>query len=459
MFGRLRLRLTLWYVGILAVTLVVVATVLYLLVAQSLDGQINDSLREVNRQAVGILTAPIEQAPATQAGNGQGQDGGDDEGGPGESQEGEEELEPPERYGDDFAVLAANQLLGNTGDVFVLALNPSGSVLANPRDIPTERFPLEQAIAAATGSGESRQDVTVDDNRFRLLTVAVDNEAGESPSFVITGKSLEQRDSDLRRLLVLLAIGGGFGLGLAALGGVWVAGLAIRPVRQAFDRQRRFVADASHELRTPITVVRTNAESLQKRASAEMKEGLEDIAAEAGHMGRLISDLLVLAQADRRDVTLSAEMVDTYDVIESAARTGRLLAEERGLELSASPRHATVSGDRNRLRELLLILIDNAVKYTEPGGRITVTGGQADGEAELVVEDTGIGIPDEHLPRIFDRFYRVDKARSRAQGGIGLGLSIAQAIVRAHGGTIDIRSAPGAGTTARVTLPLPSSHS
>jgi signal transduction histidine kinase len=118
-----------------------------------------------------------------------------------------------------------------------------------------------------------------------------------------------------------------------------------------------------------------------------------------------------------------------------------------------------VSGDRDRLRELLLILIDNAVKYTEPGGRITVMGGQAEGHAELIVEDTGIGIAEEHLPRIFDRFYRVDKARSRAQGGIGLGLSIAQAIVRAHGGTIEIRSAPGGGTTARITLPLSSSRS
>jgi two-component system sensor histidine kinase CiaH len=458
MFGRLRLRLTLWYVGILTVTLVVVATVLYLLVAQSLDGQINDSLREVNRQAVGILSEPTAQAPTPQAGGGQSQGGSGDESEPGESHDGEEELAPTERYGDDFALLAANQLLGSTGDVFVLALDPSGSVVANPRGIPTERFPLEQAIAAAAESGESRQDVTVDDSRFRLLTVAVDNEEGESPSFVVTGKSLEQRDSDLRRLLVLLAIGGGFGLGLAGLGGVWVAGLAIRPVRQAFDRQRRFVADASHELRTPITVVRTNAEALQKRASAELKEGLEDIAAEAGHMGRLISDLLVLAQADRGDVTLSTEMVDIYDVIESAARTGRLLAAERGLELSANPHHVTVSGDRDRLRELLLILIDNAIKYTEPGGRITVTGGQADGEAELVVEDTGIGIPEEHLPRVFDRFYRVDKARSRAQDGIGLGLSIAQAIARAHGGTIEIRSAPGGGTTARVALPLRSQH-
>ena len=434
----------------LALTLLAVGGLVYVLVSRSLDDEINDSLREVSRQAAQVLQeTAAPQAPARET--------DDDEHESEEEEEGEgEEDEDHEAEGEFDSVPSAGQLLGNTGNVFLLVLDSSGEITANPRGVAADRLPVAAALAAASNEGEGRQNGRVGDTELRMLTVGVADDAGETVRYVLTVKSLEERNADLRRLLVLLAIGGGVGIVLAGAGGLWVASLAIRPVRRAFERQREFVADASHELRTPLTVVRANAESLLRRASDEERVALDDIVAEAGHMGRLVSDLLALAQADRGGLELLRAPVDIADVVESVAKGMRGLAQEKEIELTAQAAHVTVWGDPDRLREMLLSLVDNAIRYTPAGGRVEIGVRQERAKVTVTVSDTGIGIEKEHVPRLFDRFYRVDKARSRSEGGLGLGLSIAQAIVQAHKGEITIESAPGRGTTVLVTLPVAS---
>lgn len=433
MFRRLRIQLTLWYIAILALILLMVGSLVYVLVARSLDGEIDDSLREVNVQAARIVRALPE---------------GERHGRGGEEREHE--------IDEDFLPLTTSQLLGGSGDVFLLVLDPEGRVIANPQNVPTRSLPLQGARTEADRNGTWKDDVSTPDGPVRLLVEPVAGEHGSVSGYVVTGRSLSSRNDALERLLFLLLIGSAAGLLLAGLGGLWVAELATRPVSRAFQRQRRFIADASHELRTPIAVIQANAEALLRGARPEDREALADIAADAQHMGRLVSDLLTLAEADRGTLEVRRVPLDLYDVLASAARAGRRLAEERGLEFAAEPVHVAVSGDADRLRELVLILLDNATKYTESPGKIRLSAAASDGRAYVTVEDTGIGIPKEHLSRVFERFYRVDKARSRAMGGLGLGLSIARTIAEAHGGSIDIASEPGRGTRVRVTLPAAS---
>lgn len=434
MFRRLRIQLTLWYVVILGLTLMMVGSLVYVLVARSLDDEIDASLREVNEEATRI----VRSLPEEERHRG------------GEREEREHEID------EDFLGLTAGQLLAGTGNVFLLVLDPEGDVIGNPQSVPSSALPLDRARQTADREGTWKGDVSTGDGPVRLLASAVNDSRGSVVGYVVTGQSLANRNSALDRLLVLILIGTAAGLLLAGLGGLWVAELAIRPVSQAFQRQRRFVADASHELRTPIAVIQANAEALLRKARPADREALSDIAADAQHMGRLVSDLFTLAEADQSGLELRSAPLDLYDVVASAARAGKRMAEERGLEFAATPAHAMVKGDPERLRQLVLILVDNAIKYTEPPGRVTLTGALTDGHACVTVEDTGIGIPREHLPRVFERFYRVDKARSRARGGLGLGLSIARTIAEAHGGSLDIRSEPGSGT--QVTLSLPAAH-
>jgi signal transduction histidine kinase len=417
------------------------------MVARSLDQSINDALTDVNQEAVDLVRSHSALGPHEPAGHAP-----------------EERDSGPWFQDEDFAALTSSQLLGGRGDVFVIVLDPQGRVIANPRDVPVEALPLKEAAAQAGEEGSHREDMDAEGGSVRLLTVPVEDagaglaspEAGPA-GFVVTGQSIEEREAALRGLVVLLLIAAAAGLGLAGIGGLWVGELAIRPVRRSFQRQREFVADASHELRTPIAVIRTNAEALTPRVAEGDREALDDIVAEAEHMGRLVTDLLTLARSDQGALEVDRSPLDMYDVIASVGRAAMRLAEGRGLEFTVSPAHAVVLGDPERLRELLLILVDNAVKYTGPGGKVTLSAGQEDGRVHVVVQDTGIGIPPEHLPRVFDRFYRVDKARSRALGGLGLGLSIAQAIAKAHGGSVELRSAPGRGTRATLALPLASS--
>jgi heavy metal sensor kinase len=226
-------------------------------------------------------------------------------------------------------------------------------------------------------------------------------------------------------------------------------------LEHSFAEVRRFTADASHELRTPLTAIRAEAEVALRGPldATDCRQLLGSILEECGRLTRLTDQLLALAREDAGRGAETREPVDMAALVREVAETMRPLAEARGLVLELEANGPVpVRGDPARLRQVFFNVLDNAIKYT-PAGTIRVRGERRNGAGVVAVRDTGIGIPAEHLPRVFDRFYRVDKARSRAQGGTGLGLSIAQSIVAAHGGSIALDSAPGRGTTCTVTLP------
>jgi signal transduction histidine kinase len=250
---------------------------------------------------------------------------------------------------------------------------------------------------------------------------------------------------------------------LVALGGWLVARQSTAPVERAIDHMRRFMADAAHELRTPLTVVRSRAEvALQRsRTPEDYAVVLRGIERETERLGHIVEDLLMLARADVGERPLQRERVFLDDVTLDAAEAARAMAERKSIRVEVqSFEEAAVIGDASLLRQLALILLDNAIKYTEPNGLIHVDVTLSDGSAVLRVSDTGLGIADDQLAHVFERFYRADAARTRRAGstdvsseGAGLGLSIAQWIVEEHGGTIRIESAAGKGTTVIVQLP------
>jgi heavy metal sensor kinase len=225
----------------------------------------------------------------------------------------------------------------------------------------------------------------------------------------------------------------------------------------AFIETTRFTADASHELRTPVALIRTAAEVAlrRERSPDEYREALASILREAERTSVLIQNLLTLTRADAGVNALQRAPVDLAALVEDQRAEARALCEGRGLELRielpAQP--VSVEGDRATLGRLILLLVDNAVKYTPAPGQVRVFLESGGGVAALVVTDTGIGIAAEDLPHVFDRFFRADKARSRDSGGAGLGLSIARWIVEQHAGRITIASEPGRGCRVRVELP------
>lgn len=215
--------------------------------------------------------------------------------------------------------------------------------------------------------------------------------------------------------------------------------------------QRQFLADTSHELRNPLTVIRGNLELLQRDLDpATRLECASEAREEAARMSRLVDDLLFLAQADAGQA-IRHHPFRLDRLVEEVAERLRPLAKDRGLEVGPLDA-ATISGDEQRMRQLVVNLLDNAIRYTPSDGTISVRLTRQGPQAHLVVQDTGIGIPSEHLPRIFDRFYRVDAARSRAQGGTGLGLAIVKYVAEAHGGRVTVRSKPGQGSEFTVLL-------
>lgn len=220
----------------------------------------------------------------------------------------------------------------------------------------------------------------------------------------------------------------------------------------AFRRERQFTADASHELRTPLAAMQliVSVTRSERRTAPEYEQALDDLADETNRLRSLVEDLLRLARGDGH-ACAPYDLVDLAPLLQDVSDALRPLAEDKQLHLSCEvPPQLAVQGDRDSLVRLFVNLLDNAITYTETGS-VRVCGTLVQAEVRVDVSDTGIGIAAEHLPRVFDRFYRVDAART--QRGSGLGLAIAQEIARAHGGHITIDNTPGAGTTCTVTLP------
>lgn len=328
------------------------------------------------------------------------------------------------------------------------------------------------------------QTVKVDSHAYRVLAIDYDKplqmnlhilseiaEAKEpsrlrlpsldaTPTRIVSVQAISIIDSELsmlRKLLELIVFGIFGGGVVTVLAGLYLANKAMRPIRQSWEKQQQFVADASHELRMPLAIIQTNAELVFRhpdRSILDMSEPLSMVLAESKRMGKLTQQLLTLARADSDQEEIVLKPLQLADVIREAAKKFETIAElkqqklvtelENGLELM---------GDRERLQQLLVILLDNSLKFTPQHGTVRVKARRSGHHVELVVEDTGQGIAAHELPQIFDRFYRGDKTRNRNGGGTGLGLAIAQWIVARHGGDISAASVPGAGTTMTVRLP------
>jgi signal transduction histidine kinase len=278
---------------------------------------------------------------------------------------------------------------------------------------------------------------------------------------VVGDRTSEERT--LRVLVLVLTVGGAIALIIASGVGAAYATRALVPIRrslvsqrEALRRQREFAADASHELRTPLTVIRASVEDLQRhprQAVANVGSALTDIRDEVDHLTAMVDDLLLLARSDSGAVALERVPVDLGDVASAGASALARPAADRGVEVVVDPVPAEISGDPARLRQLVGILVDNAIRHAPEGSRVDVRVRTDGPDAVLVVDDTGPGIRADDLPHVFDRFYRAPGAPG---GGTGLGLAIAAWIVEGHGGRIAAANRDGAGARFTVRLPLAS---
>lgn len=460
----LRVRLTLWYGTALASVLVVCGVILYGALAKALKEHVDRSLEE---------TAAVAERSLE-----------------------EHRFGPFLLYEDlsqDFPELATLdkffQIFGPTGQITIQSPN------IQSRDIPLSRTALEAALAGQT---------TFESVRFsgeppiRLISVPV-RHGGSLVNIVRVGTSLQPLEETLHRLLIILLITMPLAL-LASLGGGWfLAGRALRPVgaitqaaeriaggdltqrlsestaqdeigrlaatfnamigrlEASFRQIRQFTSDASHELRTPLTVLKGETElALRRPRSADdYRMVLESSLEEIDRMSRIVDELLFLSRADLGEIKMESRPVRLDQLFDDLKRQAEVLGQEQAVQIVIGLiEPATVAGDDMRLRELVLNLLDNAIKYSPPGGRVEMSVVTQDDTARLSVSDQGIGVSLEEQAHIFDRFYRTDAARAHTKKGTGLGLAICKWIVDAHHGTIEVQSEPGKGSTFTVILPL-----
>lgn len=231
----------------------------------------------------------------------------------------------------------------------------------------------------------------------------------------------------------------------------------IRRLNETFAELRHFIDDTSHELRTPLSIMKGEAEVALKRPRRpeEYQQVLKNVLEEIEFMSKIVEGLWILSRGESGGIMLELEPISLDGLLREVYEEAKILAQGKGLSVNLGKmEEVAVKGDKRWLKQLLLNLVDNAIKYTPAGGRITLSLEKAQRFVLILIEDTGIGIPEESLPHIFDRFYRVDKAKAREIGGSGLGLSICKWITEAHGGTIEVSSRLGYGTQVSVRLPL-----
>ena len=273
------------------------------------------------------------------------------------------------------------------------------------------------------------------------------------------GKDVTALYSGLQKATYAQIVLGFVALLIASVIGYFMAGRALIPIKEAYDRQKQFAADASHELRTPLAVVMASADLLLADPSIEnpfLRQVLEDLKSEVKKMTNLVSDLLMVARSDNNALKVKIQRLDLTEILKQVIRTMTPIAEKKNIRLSGEDfRKVMINADEQKIKQLAIILVDNAIKYTPEGGVVLVRLEKVDDtRAVFAVMDTGIGIAPEDLDKVFERFYRVDKARSREMGGNGLGLAIAWEIVKLHDGNISVASKLGEGTKFTVELKI-----
>jgi len=347
---------------------------------------------------------------------------------------------------------------GGSSGTFAVLITADGQRIGDLDDGVPTGLPNVGSVAAAWQTGRDVRDTVLADVPVRILSVTASSRIGPVVIQVVQDRTDEQKTLDV--ISDVLIFGGLLAVAVAGGFGALYARRALAPIRSslanqrlALRRQREFAADASHELRTPLTVIRSSVEYLDRHRTepvAAVGEALEDITAEVDQLSTLVEDLLLLARSDSGAIELDRLPLDLGDLAGEAASTLAQPAADRNVRIVVDPEPAAVTGDPVRLRQLVAILVDNAIRHSPAGGEVRVAV-RADGRStDLSVEDQGPGIRPEDLPRVFDRFWRAPGAPA---GGTGLGLAIAQWIVERHGGRIAVVNRVGGGARFDVELP------
>ena len=464
----IRFRLTSWYFAVLALGLSAFGMAAWFAMSASLHNAIDDSLRD---RVQGVKRFMDEQISALSI----------------------------VEIRDEFR---EHSVLGPGGDLFQVS-DSNGDWLY--RSVPLEENQLPARRPGELDGSHVYEDVTLQGTPLRILSEAITVDG--RPYTVQVAAPMHEIKEALQRLRWMLLLSVPLLLTVATLGGYWISRRALSPVDKVTEaartisienlaaqlpvpetgdelerlsrtfndllarlqrsvqdmtkfteRMTQFTADASHELRVPTTLIRTTAElSLRRvRSVDEYQQALGQVLSESERMSHLVDSLLLLARADSDTDGSVSTRFDLAKSVNQACEEGKTLAASQGVHftyaLATDP--LELSGDAQSVRRLFFILIDNAIKYTPPGGHVALELRQEDGNAVGIIRDTGIGIAEKDLPRIFDRFWRADKVRSREAGGAGLGLSIAQWIANRHGGTIRVESTLNEGSVFTVALPL-----
>lgn len=332
--------------------------------------------------------------------------------------------------------------------VYLAAFNAQGELAPLP-GLTTEVL-IYLAEQPAPGAWQWRTLDLAGQGPTRLLTYALPT---EPVIYVQVGRPLNDQLTLLNQMVLgLMALGAVLLMAVSGLGW-WLAGRALAPAQAAWTRQQAFVANASHELRAPLTLMRASAEVAQRQPDAPHTPTLlADIIQECDHMARLVDDLLLLSRLDAQQIKLTVTAAPLEPLLADLTRQVGRVAEQYGVRVVCAGVAGAARADSARLRQMLLIVLDNAVQFTPPGGQVTVSARAHGSQVSITIRDTGPGIAPEHLPFVFERFYRVDSSR-QGRPGSGLGLSIARALAQAHHGTVTLDSAPGRGTTVTFTLP------
>ncbi len=411
---RLRLQLTAWYGGTFALILFLLGALLVVAITRQMRSELEASLRAATHEiARATATREIERVSAG-----------------GHAVDALEELRIPDR-GLYLFDTAGHAVIDRAGAAELTRMALRAAVQGTVDDIVRRARPHPLQVHA---------------ERFRVAS-------GNEYVAVATADRVELEDR-YAALIANFAALAFASLLLVAAGGWLLAGKATAPVERSLAHMRRFMADAAHELRTPISVLRSRVDvALQReRSPAAYSDALANVRRDAAQIGAVVEDLLTLARADAGERPLRRESVQLDEIALDAVSAAGALAERRGVRLTIGRAdEAVVRGDPALLRQLAMIVLDNAVKFTPSGGDVTLDVATSDGRALLTVRDTGIGIREEERLRIFDRFWRGEGARERASGA-GLGLSIAKWIAEAHGGRIEVQSEVGKGTTVTVSV-------
>ena len=464
-FNSIQTRLTAWYVVLLGIILILFSVFLNFFLSQRLYESVDNSLKVSATVVARSATMKFTQPP----------------------------LPGMERFFEQF--LGYENL-----NKFYRIYDGSGNVGSRSKNVDASKFPLTQAAYADALTGiTSYETFQIDGiHPVRVITMPV-LRGQDLVNLVQVGTSLDAVQETLKNLKIFLFTAVPLVLLMATLLGRLMSRRALKPVskiiqtarevgggvdlskripvpevrdelgqlattfndmmdrlERSFSQVRQFSSDASHELRTPLTVLQGQNELIlnKERDAKEYQEVISSNLEEINYMSKVLEDLFILSRSDENQIQLECKPMNLREVIDEVFDHAQALADEKNIEISiAFLEPVLINGDAVRLRQMIWNILHNAIKYTQMGGQVKISLEDKGDSAFLTIQDTGIGIPEEHLPNIFNRFFRVDKSRSREEGGSGLGLSICKHIVEAHKGQIEVESQLGKGTKFKIRLP------